>query len=186
MNVQIVSAPHPPEFSVNLTLADLARRDARFSGIHVLRSRRLLDLVLQDSADLQHAHLNLRYGPEEWSGTPGKLDEDGTEGYRSMFSGWTEQALTAGLGLDLGQTDLRTVTGAQMRTEVTTWPAGLLYTFCRGTGGHPSLSRRLNLTRFVDRLEAEFLWEFPGREPILLRAHRLCPGGRMEVLQATL
>ncbi|WP_084051051.1 hypothetical protein [Deinococcus hopiensis] len=171
--------------SQKLTLTDLARQDARFTQARHLRIRDVLADVVQDSADLQGAHLNLRCGRSEWRGTPGRLDGEGTSSGPSPFHGWSESTLIYGLGLDLGETDVRATTSARLLAEVSEWPAGLVYTFRRSAEGVPHVSRRLNLSNFIDRLECDFLACLAAADLSVVRAHRLVAGGRMDVLRAS-
>lgn len=60
MSFHVLYAPHPPQFALELTVEGLARRDARLAHLQTLREHGLLDLAVQDSADLMGAHLTLR------------------------------------------------------------------------------------------------------------------------------
>lgn len=187
MSFHVLYAPHPPQFTLELTPGQLAQRDCRFANLWALRGRGVLALAVQDSADLQQAHLTVREGRAEWRGTPGALDEGRPHPARLPFSGWSERALEDGLGLDPGHVRVREVGGAGLAAEFAAWPAGIVYLFAQEPGApHPGVARRLNLTHFLDRLEAEFLGRAAFAGFPLVRAHRLGADGSMEVLRAGL
>ncbi len=187
MSFHVLYAPHPPQFTLELTVQQLACRDARFAHLRTLRERGLLDLAVQDSADLQNAHLTLRQGGAEWRGTPGALDEHHTFSSRPPFAGWSELALEYGLGLDLGPSRVREVNGAEIGAELNTWQEGVVSVFAHPAGtAHAALSRRLNLANFFDRLEVGFLAQTAWAGFVLVRAHRLGAHGAYEVLRAWL
>lgn len=184
MAYQVLYAAHPPQFSVTLSLEQLAARDARFADLRALRLRRALDLTVQDSADLQGAHLRLTHGSSVWQGTPGALDEDGS-GLRRPFHGWSEAALEYGLGLDLAPCHQRPLSPDQLAAELAASPVGVLYAFARPkSGDRPALVRRLNLAGDLDRLEHEYLAATGYAGLDLLRLHRLGAGGEHLVLRA--
>ncbi len=176
MSTYAVFTACPPEFSTRLTLGALARLDARFADLDRLRRTADLALVVQDSADLQGAHLTLHVDGEEWTGAPGRLDEDGSDHHPPCYR-WTEGWLAARLGVErAAPTELRL---PEFARAVQAWSRGAVYVF-----GPPAgvLLRRLNLSAFTDRLELEFLLgERPGG--VVLRAHRL-EGGASRVLRA--
>lgn len=185
MSFRVQYAPHPPQFSLELSLAQLARLDARFAGVRALRARGSLGLAVQDSADLQEAHLTVREGRLEWRGTPGGLDENGLFPGRSPLHGWSEVALTHGLGLDLARAEVREVSGRELGGELVSWRAGVVYAFARvGEEAHPTLVRRLNLGNFFDRLEAEVLASLAFAAVDVVRVHRLGEDGRHLVWRA--
>lgn len=201
--MHIQYAPHPPQYSLDLTPDQLARRDRRFSHLPVLWARGILGDVVQDSADLQGAHLVLRQGAGRWVGTPGRLDEHAGQAHtaRRPFAGWTERALDYGLALDLaggpGPAEADGAEGdwidadwanpdwanpdwanADWAGRVAGWGRGVVYTFARAPRHpQPTVTRRLNLSNFFDRAEFGFLatTDFPGAA--LIRAHRLAPDG---------
>lgn len=182
MSLRVLYAPHPPQFTLELTRGQFARCDARFADLRALRERGFLGLAVQDSADLLQAHLILREGDEEWRGTPGLLDEGGPP---LPFRGWSEAELERRLGLDLGQPRVREVNRALLGAELLSWPVGAVYVFVAGEGApHPGLTRRLNLASFFDRLEVEFLARGGFGGVAAVRAHRLTRDGTHEVLRA--
>ncbi|MFC4456399.1 hypothetical protein [Deinococcus sonorensis] len=185
MFFQIESAPEPPEYSFTMTVDALAQRDARFARLSTLRARGILADVVQDSADLQNVHLRLGDGRAAWRGTPGQLNEDGSLRPRP-FHGWSEDALSYGLGLDLGRPRVRVMPATDLLAALRSWPAGLVYAFHRRPGPAPALARRLNLSAFIDRLEVEFLASLPGRDLAAIRAHRLSADGQLDIWRSSL
>ncbi len=184
MSDHVTYASFPAQFSTTFTVAHLASLDHRFHHLRALRGRRALDLVVQDSADLQNAHLTLRSGQAEWLGAPGALDEDGAG--RRPFHGWSEAALAYALGVDLTPVELQRVPFTELNDRVAAWRTGVLYAFARvDAGPSPALARRLNLANDMDRLEFDFLaaTDFAGLD--LVRAHRLNASGAHEVLRAS-
>lgn len=181
---QVLYAAHPPQFTVTLTLDQLAQRDARFGMLHLLRQRPSLPLIVQDSADLQQAHLRLCLGCQTVHGTPGALDEDGT-GQRQPFHGWSELALEHALGLEVGASRTCLTSTADWYGEVQRWPQGVVYLFGPGADGPgPVFTRRLNLASFTDRLELEFLAQATFASWPVLRAHQLKGSGQPHILRA--
>ncbi|MFC4453908.1 hypothetical protein [Deinococcus sonorensis] len=181
MSFHILYAPHPPQFTLHLTLDQLARRDRRFAQIQVLHRRGTLGLALQDSADLQQAHYTLRTGQTEWHGTPGQFDEDSLAGRRHPAAGWSEAAVTAGLGLDLVATERHDLAACELGAMMSTWSCGVIYAFAHQGGISPTLTRRLNLANFYDQVELDglALRQFEGYAVVC--AHRLDEHGQLQV-----
>ncbi|GBF06019.1 hypothetical protein DAERI_070017 [Deinococcus aerius] len=185
MSFRVLYAPHPPQFTLDLTAEQFARCDARFADLRALRARGALGLAVQDSADLLGAHLILREGEGEWRGTPGVLDEGGAGGPPLPFREWSEAELERRLGMDLGQPRVREVDSARLGAELLSWPVGTVYIFLSDEGApHPGLARRLNLASFFDRLEVEFLARGGFEGVAAVRACRLTGDGTHEVLRA--
>ncbi|PNY79468.1 hypothetical protein [Deinococcus koreensis] len=192
MHVQY--APHPPQYSLELTLEQLARRDSRFGHLSALWARGILGDVVQDSADLQGAHLSLRQGHGLWIGTPGRLDEHGgpdpgdpepAHPGRRPFEGWTELALDYALALDLagGWTPAEPDWAAQ----VAEWGQGVVYTFALSPGRtQPTLTRRLNLSNFFDRAEFDVLVASAFSGVAVVRCHQLSASGTPVVWRVSL
>ncbi|GGM13282.1 hypothetical protein [Deinococcus aerophilus] len=184
MLVHVLYAAHPPQCSFELTLEQLTRRDTRFGALPALQRRGVLEQVVQDSADLQQAHLRLKMGPQVWHGTPGALDEDGS-GRVSAGHGWSEQELEFALGLNLVEAERHAVSVSELTGVLQAWPHGTVYVFGAGSGaGEDTLQRRFNLTSFTDRLELEFLAQSGFAELGVLRAHRIGGEGRPHILRA--
>ena len=185
MPLRVLYAPHPPQFSVELTLEQLAQLDGRFADVRQLRARGVLDLTVQDSADLQEAHLSVRGERCEWRGTPGQLDENGRCGCRRPFAGWSEAALAYGLGLDLARPVVQPLSRSELCARLDGWRVGILYAFRRGPDAlPPTLARRLNLANFFDRLECEVLAQLGFADFAVVRVHRLGAGGSQQVWRA--
>lgn len=181
--MRVLYAPHPPQCCIELTPGQLAHLDARFTDLPRLRARGVLALTVQDSADLQGAHLTLSEGSAEWRGLPGHLDEDPEGSGCLPLLGWSEAALISGLALDLGGVQTREVGAAHLARAVEGWTLGVVYLLSRRAGEPPRVSRRLNLASFFDRLELEGLGSgFGGCA--LVRAHRLCKDGTSRVWRA--
>ncbi|GGR06446.1 hypothetical protein [Deinococcus ruber] len=184
MPFDAVYAAHPPQFTVSLSLDQLARRDMRFAQSGAFQLRGTLGLVLQDSADLQQAHIALRNGQTEWHGTPGQFDEDGRNDVRSPAAGWSEAALMAALGLDLPLTTVHDLSAEEL-AALAGWASGIVYVFGRRAGsGVLSMTRRLNLANFFDRLELELLASRHFEGCAAVCAYRLEQGGRVQVWRA--
>lgn len=185
MNARVTFTPCPPEYHLSLSLEQFAAQDGRFRALARLRERGGLGLAVQDSADLQDAHVRLRVGSADWTGTPGALDEEEAPGLRARpFAGWSEAALEYALALDaapVARRDLPLTAFADLAAERGT---GLVYILApRASDGTPVVTRRLNLARFVDRLELEFLLLAPP-EGLALRLHALGADGTHEVWRA--
>ncbi|ULH17563.1 hypothetical protein MF271_21165 (plasmid) [Deinococcus sp. KNUC1210] len=179
MPFDAVYAPHPPQFTVSLTLDQLARRDMRFVRSEAVQLRGTLGLLLQDSADLQQAHIALRNGQTEWHGTPGQFDEDGRIDARSPATGWSESTLLA--ALDLSATALLDLSVQELAAALAGWSVGIVYVFGRPTGSSvPGMTRRLNLANFFDRLEAELLASRHFEGCAAVWAYRLDQGGQVQ------
>ncbi len=184
MHVHVLYAAHPPQCSFELTLEQLTRRDARFGALPALHRRGVLDHVVQDSADLLQAHLRLSIGAQVWHGTPGALDEDGSDRALSL-RGCREQRLEHVLGLDLVDVGTRHLPAPELFGLLQSWPHGTVYLFGAGPGaGGAGLQRRLNLAGFTDRLELEFLARSGVAGLGVLRAHHIGAEGRPQVLRA--
>jgi len=150
----VLYAPHPPQVCLELTVEQLARLDARFADVPRLRARGVLALTVQDSADLQGAHLTLSEGGKEWRGTPGRLDEAPECPACLPLAGWSEQALAFGLALDLGGVQMGEVDAAELGRALDGSARGAVYLLPRrGAGLSPRVSRRLNLACFFDQME---------------------------------
>ncbi|SMB82752.1 hypothetical protein [Deinococcus hopiensis] len=179
MPFETVYAPHPPQFALTLTPEELIRRDARFAHIQRLQERGTLDLLLQDSADLQNAHLTLRWGEVRWQGTPG-----GNGGER-LWRDRDGKALNCALGLDLTHTEVQAVEASRLAAEVISWDQGAVY-ILTGKAGLPTVTRRLNLGDFCDRLEWDFLTDTGFAAIAEVQAHRLGKGGQPVVWRTAL
>ena len=175
MSAYAVYTAHPPEFSLRLTLTGLARLDRRYADLERLRRRADLGAVVQDSADLLHAHLRLHLDGQEWSGTPGLLDEDGS-GRPCSGHGCSEAELAARLGLKAPGGRLPP---GELAARLPEWPHGLVHLF-----GPLGLQRRLNLAGLTDRLELDFALEAGGTDTLVLWARRLEAGGGLVSLRA--
>lgn len=152
-------APVPPEFTLDLTFDALVRKDARFGHLACLRARGVLDHVVQDSADLQQAHLALG----GHAGTPGR-----TAALHTTFAGWTPRALEYALGFDVAP-----VVPASC-AEPSAWASGVAFLM---RGGR--VERRLDLSDDADRFE--FDWS-RGARGVEAHLHRLDREGRLERL----
>jgi hypothetical protein len=184
MLVHVLYAAHPPQCSFELTLEQLTRRDARFGALPALHRRGVLAQVVQDSADLQHAHLRLKIATEVWYGTPGALDGNGP-GRTPAGHGCSEHALEHALGLDLVTTERPAVSVSEWPGIVQAWSHGTVYLFgARPGAGGEGLQRRYNLASFADRLELEFLMQAGAAGLGVLRAHQMGEEGRPRILRA--
>lgn len=154
---------------------NLIRQDARFALLVVLEARGVLNAVVQDSANLQWAPLQVRVGARSYTGMPGQTDLG--------VLGLDETRLDGRLGLDLLSAATRACGVEELREEVATWTAGMVYAFSAGTDG-PVVRRVFNLGVFADRVEFEWA-AMGGLAPFdLVRAHRLGGAGRSEVWRA--
>ncbi|PYE55448.1 hypothetical protein [Deinococcus yavapaiensis] len=152
-------APVPPEFTLDLPFDTLVRKDARFTHLARLRARGVLDHVVQDSADLQQAHLVVG----SHVGTPGR-----TAARHAMFEGWSLGALEYALGFD------STCVTRSSCDEPSTWSRGIAFLVHEGR-----VSRRLDLSDDADRFELD--WS-RGARGVSAHLHRLDPQGRLERL----
>lgn len=181
----VTYAPHPPQASLTWTLDQLARRDARFATLPQMRARGSLQDALQDSADLQQAHLTLRLGRAEYRASPGGWSDPWGA---VAFAGWSELALEHALALDApGVTIPRPAEPtAHWIAEVCGRRMGLAFVFWPAGPGRPAgLRARLNLADFVDRMELEFLLGAGLPPGAVCRVHTLAPSGQVIVERAT-
>ena len=153
-------APVPPQFTLDLPFDALVRKDARFGHLARLRARGVLDHVVQDSADLQQAHLVVG----SHVGTP-----DRTSAFHAMFEGWSLGALEYALGFDSTN-----VVGASCG-EPSAWSSGVAFLMREGR-----VWRRLDLSDAADRFE--FDWA-RGARGVNVHLHRLDAHGRLERLR---
>lgn len=167
----ILYTPVPPQLTVEYTPVQMARLDKRFAWPELWPSDPAL--LLQDSARLLGAYLNLRTSQGDWKGDP--LAPANAEAL-------TETEWRRALCLETVPT---LHLGAAHLNALTSWTAGVVTLFTAADANlPPRLSRVLNLSNFFDRLELEFLLERHDLDVRVLRAHRLGAAGRMTLWRA--
>lgn len=185
MATRIEFAPRPVQFVCDFTPDQMARLDLRFAHVDELARRGTLGLVAGDSAALLDAHLTVRHAGAELRVAPDTA-QSLIDPNAPSWLGASEAELAWLLGFDLVGGSSVQLDPDVFTSRLASWREGVVYALRRRTPiGAPVVTRRLNLSCFMDWMELEFLVREEFHEMDVIVAYHLGDHGTLRVLRTT-